>query len=136
MKLDDVKAREEALRIRVRALEGEARKSFYREFNRRLKDPDTYAVLNYLFITGLHHFYLGKWLRGAVNILVLFAGIMLMLVGLIWTGVLVIVVITLLEFRELFQSEAIVTDYNNQLMEELLRNGRAIDDPVVRSDDG
>ena len=133
MNIGEVRAREEALRLRVRELDDEARKAFYRQFNQRLKDPDTYAVLNYLFITGLHHFYLGRYWRGLVNVLVLCAGVALLFAGMLWAGLLAILAITILELGELFQAEAIVTDYNNGLMEELLHQSGATSGRVTKT---
>lgn len=48
----------ERLRKCVGALPDDKRLAFYKKVEQRLKDPDTYAALNYLFIAGLHHFYL------------------------------------------------------------------------------
>ena len=54
---------EEEIRILVRGLPDEQRSIFYNQVEENLKDPDTYAVLNFIFIAGLHHFYLGKRVR-------------------------------------------------------------------------
>jgi hypothetical protein len=55
---DDEKIREE-----VSSLYDDMRAQFYKSADRALKDPDTYAVLNWLFLTGLHHFYLKEILK-------------------------------------------------------------------------
>lgn len=120
MDLKTAQEREEALRQEIRQLSDSQRKHFYREFNQRIKDPDTYATLNYLFVAGLHHFYLGKLAWGVFDILVFAAGLVLIFSGSIGVGVAIIVAITVVELKALFQSEAIVLDYNNRLMEELL----------------
>lgn len=120
MNLESVKEHEEALRKQVRELDDAQRKQFYHQFNQQMKDPDTYAVLNYLFLAGLHHFYLGKMGRGWTNLMVFAAGILLMVIGLGWIGLAVIALITVIELKALFQSETIVTDHNNRLMESLL----------------
>jgi four helix bundle protein len=57
----------DALRVKVLELSEDDRRSFYRLVKKKIKDPDTYAVLNWLVLTGLHHFYLGQWLRGTIN---------------------------------------------------------------------
>ncbi len=108
------------LRLQVRELEDAQRKNFYHQFNQKMKDPDTYAVLNYLFLAGLHHFYLGKIARGWINLAVFALGLLLIVLGLGWLGAAVILLISLVELKALFQSEAIVTDHNNRIMEELL----------------
>ena len=41
-------------------LTDEQRKEYYDRFRREVRDPDTYAVLNYFFLAGLHHMYLGN----------------------------------------------------------------------------
>lgn len=120
MDLRVLRDREEVLRQEIRQLTDEQRKKFYRDLNQKLKDPDTYATLNYLFITGLHHFYLHNTARGWCNLLVFVIGLVLLLNGLIWQGFALLVTISVVELKALFQSEAIVMDYNNRLMEELL----------------
>lgn len=125
MDLETVKQHEEALRLQVRQLDDSQRKQFYHQFNQQMKDPDTYAVLNYLFLAGLHHFYLGKMSRGWINLLVFGIGVLLMVVGLGWIGLALIVLISVIELKALFQSESVVTDHNNRLMESLLSQFRS-----------
>lgn len=125
MDLETVKQHEEALRLQVRQLDDSQRKQFYHQFNQQMKDPDTYAVLNYLFLAGLHHFYLGKLSRGWINLLVFGIGVLLMVVGLGWIGLALIVLISVIELKALFQSESVVTDHNNRLMESLLSQFRS-----------
>ncbi len=125
MDLEAVKQHEEALRLQVRQLDDARRKQFYHQFNQQMKDPDTYAVLNYLFLAGLHHFYLGKAMRGWINLSVFTFGLLLIAVGLGWFGAGVILVISLIELKALFQSETVVTDHNNRIMEDLLSEIRA-----------
>lgn len=52
---------EEAHRQRERELPPDHLLAYRREINRRVKDPDTYAVLVYGIGFGLHHFYLGRF---------------------------------------------------------------------------
>jgi len=112
----EVQAEEESLRLAIRDLPDEQRKRFYAIAKKKLKDPDTFAVLNYLFITGLHHFYLGHWLRGIINLVVFIGGISLIVAGLWTMGLGVIVGVSALEVYALFRSQLIVQDYNNQVM--------------------
>lgn len=116
-----VAAEEEQLRKQVRDLSEAARKQFFSRFEQEVKDPDTYAVLNYLFITGLHHFYLGKWVHGAVNLALFTIAVLLMFTGQIWTGIILIVLVSLVELYALFRSQVIIQDYNNRLMRRLLK---------------
>ena len=92
---------------------------FFKESDKRLKDPDTYAALNYIFIAGLHHFYLGKWQRGLLNIVVFWTGVIFLFNGYTSIGIVIIIAITILEFYELFKSEIIVKEHNNSVMEQI-----------------
>jgi len=120
LKQNEVDAREEEIRLVVRELSDEQRKTFYERAEKELKDPDTFAVLNYLFIAGLHHFYLGRWLRGLINLAVFGGGIYLMVLEQWKNGLIVIGIITLLELYALFRSQIIVKHYNNRISAEIL----------------
>jgi len=115
-----VAAEEERLRLAVRALSDSARSEFYTQFEQQVKDPDTYAVLNYLFISGLHHFYLGKWQRGLFNLCVFVAAIVFMFNDLLWLGTMILTAITIAELYALFRAQLIVQDHNNRVMREVL----------------
>jgi TM2 domain-containing membrane protein YozV len=112
---------EERLRKCVRALPDDKRSAFFKEAEQRLKDPDTYATLNYLFIAGLHHFYLGKWARGLFNIIVFLAGVVMLFTPLTIIGILLIAAITVVELYALFKSQVIVQAHNNRIMEQIYR---------------
>jgi TM2 domain-containing membrane protein YozV len=116
---DELEEQEENIRVRVMELSDARRATYFKLLEKKLKDPDTYATLNFIFIAGLHHFYLGRWRRGLLNILVFWVGIALLFTGFFAVGIIVIVAITMLEFYELFRSQLIVKDYNNRLMETL-----------------
>ncbi len=107
---------EERIRKLVRELPDEQRFQFFKRTEQRLKDPDTYATLNYLFIAGLHHFYLGKWVRGLVNLSIFLFGVLLLFTGLALAGVVLLIVITLVELKALFKSQDIIQNYNNDVM--------------------
>jgi len=126
LKQNEVDAREEELRLQVRELPDEKRKAFYERAEDELKDPDTFAVLNYLFIAGLHHFYLGRWLRGVLNLAIFGGGIYLMYLDQWKNGFIVIGIITLLELYALFRSQVIVKHYNNRISADILSS---IDNP-------
>ncbi|MCF7821369.1 MAG: hypothetical protein K9M17_02875 [Mariprofundaceae bacterium] len=120
LKQSEVDAREEELRLAVRELPDERRREFYERAEKELKDPDTFAVLNYLFIAGLHHFYLGRWFRGLINLAVFSAGIYLMVLDQWKNGFIVIGIITVLELYALFRSQIIVKHYNNRISTAIL----------------
>ena len=117
---EQVEHQQEQLREQVALLPHQQRKRFYQRWQKKVKDPDSYAVLNYLLLAGLHHFYLGKWLRGAVNLLISLIAILLITLGIWFIGVGLLAAITLIELPALFRSELVVLDHNNQQMQRLL----------------
>lgn len=111
---DQVREEEERLRDRLGALDDHQRATFYRAYNGRLKDPDTYAVLNWCLLVGLHHFYLARWLRGTINLALFLIGIALLFENPL-IGIALIMLIPLIELPALFRSQVIVADHNNQV---------------------
>ena len=109
---------EEAIREEVARLSPTLRKQYYQLETELLKDPDTYAVLNYFFAAGLHHFYLGKTMRGMINLLLMLVGLAL----LPFYGWVLIVLVLLIELPQLFQSQAIVRQHNIDAMRQVLRD--------------
>jgi len=118
---DAVEQREERIRQQISELPDEDRSRLYKEAEKKLKDPDTYATLNYFFIAGLHYFYLGKWRAGLLAIALFWTGIVLLFTDAMWLGIALIAGVTLVEFYELFKSQLIVQEHNNQVLEELYR---------------
>ena len=118
---DAVEQREERIRQQISELPDQDRSSLYKEAEKKLKDPDTYATLNYFFIAGLHYFYLGKWGAGLLAIALFWTGIYLLFTDAMWLGIALIAGVTLVEFYELFKSQLIVQEHNNQVLEELYR---------------
>jgi len=110
---------EEALRNQIRELPDPQRKTYYRFEKQRLKDPDTYAVLNYIFLGGLHHFYLGRNARGLFNLLVSLAGIFLWFSFPLF-GLALIVFVIVIELPQLFKAQQVIYAHNNQLMRQIL----------------
>lgn len=115
-----VDAEEERLRELAAALPDVQRQQFFQQLKRELRDPDTYAALNWCFLAGLHHFYLGQWQRGLVNLLVFIAGLALLFSPWLWLGVVLIVLISVAELWALFRSQIIIQHWNNQIMRRLL----------------
>jgi TM2 domain-containing membrane protein YozV len=118
VKIDD---REEQLRKEINVLPDKYKKEFYHISKQRIKDPDTYAVLNFFFPAGLHHFYLGRWLRGIFDFLSLVIGISLLFNNTtLIIGLGFLCVVFGFELHALFQSQLIVQHYNNQIMADSL----------------
>ena len=120
LKRDEVDAEEERLREQVRNLPEQERKAFYDQLKRELRDPDTYAVLNWFFLVGLHHFYLGRWIRGLINVVLVAAGVAFMIYEQWITGAVLVGIVIVMEMWELFRSQIIVQDWNNRVYERLL----------------
>ncbi len=116
----EVDVEEDRLRGLASSLPDDKRSAFFRELKQELKDPDTYAVLNWFFLTGLHHFYLGRWLLGAIDLGLFLVGIVLVIYGEIWLGLGLILLVTLAELWALFRAQIIVQDWNNQVYSRLL----------------
>ena len=120
LKQDEVDAEEERLRARARELPEAERAAFHRESARVLRDPDTYAVLNWFFLVGLHHFYLGRWWRGLLDVALVAAGIALLLTGEPVAGAACIGLVLVVELGALFRAQIIVQAWNNDRLRRLL----------------
>lgn len=116
----EVEREENRLRDAASALPDDARKRYYEQLRKRTKDPDTYATLNWFLVAGLHHFYLGKTLRGMINLIVFAVGVFLIFV-LPPIGIAIITVIFIVELWALFRSQIIVRDHNNRVSEATLQ---------------
>ena len=115
LKQEEVDAEEEAIRLRVRELSDEKRKQYFHRFSKEVKDPDTYAGLNWLFVAGLHHFYLGRVGMGLLDLGVFASGVALLFTPLFILGIILILGITIVELWALFRAQVIAQDFNNQL---------------------
>jgi TM2 domain-containing membrane protein YozV len=99
---------EERLRHHVGKLSPQDRERYHRLMRSTVKDPDTYATLNWFCVCGLHHFYVGKWIRGTITILLMFVGI----IYFFRFGWILITCLLLIELFELFRSQTIVQKIN------------------------
>ena len=111
---------EEQLRGLARELTEDQRKVFYQDLKDQLRDPDTYAALNWFFIAGLHHFYLGRWLMGLFDLAIFTLGFLLILGGQTWLGLVLIFLVSCWELWALFRAQIIVQDWNNRIFRKLL----------------
>ncbi len=112
MDLESLKQEEDDLRKHISQLDQDTKKVYYRLEEKRVKDPDTYAVLNYFFAAGLHHFYLGETVKGLVNVALMLAGI----ITIEYYGWVLILGVFIFELPQLFNSEKIILAHNNQVM--------------------
>jgi len=117
-----VEETQDQIRRQIREMPDEQRRTFYKLSEKKIKDPDTYAALNYIFIAGLHHFYLGKWLLGFINIAVFWGGVACIVMKQIELGIALIVGIAIFELFELFRSQALVQHHNNLISQEIISN--------------
>lgn len=111
LRTETVNQKSEKLREALRALDDPVRLSYYQKYEKVVKDPDSYAVLNWFFLTGLHHFYLGKFSRGLINLGMMLGGILLMTQAPGW-GFLLILTVIVIELPALFRSQIIVENNN------------------------
>ncbi len=120
----EVENEENRLRDLVTDLPPALRKSYFETMRVRTRDPDTYATLNWFFVAGLHHFYLGKIIRGLVNLAIFVCGVLFLFVLPLF-GVSLIAAIFVVELWALFRSQIIVRDHNNrkaaQTLSEIVR---------------
>lgn len=120
----EVNKEENNLRNRIKELSDENKKIFYSKIEKEIKDPDTYAVLNVFFIAGIHHFYLKKWLNGTINIILFLVGVILLFSDndiLFGMAIGMLLSLFIIELIQLFKSQLILQEYNNQVTKMLLR---------------
>jgi TM2 domain-containing membrane protein YozV len=120
---EEVNKEENNLRNEIQKLSDDNKKIFYSKIEKEIKDPDTYAVLNWLFIAGLHHFYLKKWLNGTINLMVFLVGVILTFsdnTTFFGIGVGMLLSLFIVELIQLFKSQLILQDYNNIVTKRLL----------------
>jgi len=122
MSMEEALQKEDSLRTRASKLDEDKRKIYYFRLNKSLKDPDTYAVLNWIFLAGLHHFYLKKYSRGFLNLGGFIIGLITLFSEYFIVGIGIISIILIFELYELFFSQAIILDYNNKVAEEILQD--------------
>lgn len=119
---EQLRLEENQLREQVTALSVEQKRQYYAQELQQIKDPDTYAALNWAFIAGLHHFYLGKWQRGLINLALMFTGLLFYFSGLFTLfGAALVLLVFIIELPQLFNSKNVIHSYNNQLMKTLLK---------------
>ena len=125
----DLEREEDELRSQVTRLPAEQRRHYYEIEYEGIRDPDTYAALNYLIVGGLHHFYLGKSAFGLINLTLTVIGTYYIIVDFFdhdtWPlGFFIIGFVVLIELPQLFRSQTIVYKYNIRVMKNSLEETR------------
>ena len=86
------------------------------------KRPGTYAALNWFFLLGLHHFYLGRWPRGILDVLLTSIAVYALLTADSATyGSALLLAVAIIEVPQLLNYEHLVHSYNNRMMRHCLR---------------
>ena len=112
---DRIDELEEQLTKKIADLPIDLKQEFYFKQKKSCKDPDTYAALNWFFVCGLHHYYIGSWIWGTLNLLLMLIGFMTLGVG----GGILILIVFLIELPRLFFSQRIIREYNLKLSEQI-----------------
>ncbi|QYK00845.1 TM2 domain-containing protein [Shewanella psychrotolerans] len=109
--IEQLEENEDSLRKQVNALPEAQKKEFYKRQSEELKDPDTYAALNWFFLGGFHHCYLRKYALFSFELILLTISI----IGLVLeytNSLFIIAFLVLFELPQLFFSQKIARQYN------------------------
>ncbi|RXJ74616.1 hypothetical protein CS022_03360 [Veronia nyctiphanis] len=117
--IEELEHKEEALAQDVRNLSDAERKLYYKAQTKQLKDPDTYASLNWTFIGGVHHLYLGKYLVFVIELFLLISAVAGLVMG-YEIAVIVLIGLALFELPQLFFSQKIVRQKNYDISRAIL----------------
>ncbi|CAM3173431.1 hypothetical protein [Vibrio rarus] len=112
--IEQLEQKEEQLRKQVKLLPESQKKEFYRSQSQQLKDPDTYATLNWFFLGGIHHCYLGKYALFILELVLLITS----LIGLALSYSIALIILALLiiyELPQLFFAQKIARQHNYKL---------------------
>jgi len=108
---------EHELREQIRALPAPERQLYHELELNGLKDPNRYLRLNWLFPLGLHHFYLGRWERGVLNLcLTISALVLLSRAGMTLLGFMLLTAMIIIEIPQLLNARHLVHNRNNSIM--------------------
>ncbi len=121
--IENLERNEELLRKQVNLLPESQRKEFYKRQSEELKDPDTYAALNWLFLGGFHHCYLGKYTLFVIELILLSVSI----VGFVFghpSALLILILLVAYELPQLFFSQKIARQHNYHLSCEIFNDVR------------
>ncbi|HHX8477725.1 TPA: hypothetical protein ACVO16_004509 [Vibrio diabolicus] len=121
--IEQLEKKEELLRSQVNSLPENQKKEFYELQSKRLKDPDTYATLNWFFLGGFHHCYLGKYALFALELTLLTVSIIGLVLG-HSSALLILVLLVVYELPQLFFSQKIARQHNYKLSCEIFNDVR------------
>ncbi|MGR2884580.1 hypothetical protein ABMX65_22860 [Vibrio vulnificus] len=111
---EQLEENEELLRKQVNLLPEVQKKEFYNRQSKKLKDPDTYATLNWFFLGGFHHCYLGKYGLFALEITMLLVSVVGLVLG-HTSALLILMLLVIYELPQLFFSQKIARQHNYDL---------------------
>ncbi|NVD07694.1 hypothetical protein FCU94_12445 [Vibrio sp. JPW-9-11-11] len=112
--IEQLEKNEELLRNQVNSLPEGQKKEFYKQQSKKLKDPDTYATLNWFFLGGFHHCYLGKYALFALELTLLTISIVGLTLG-HSSAFIILGLLVLYELPQLFFSQKIARQHNYQV---------------------
>ncbi|HAS8241415.1 TPA: hypothetical protein I7681_20665 [Vibrio vulnificus] len=121
--IEQLEKKEELLRSQVNSLPENQKKEFYELQSKRLKDPDTYATLNWFFLGGFHHCYLGKYALFVLELTLLTVSIIGLVLG-HSSALLILVLLVVYELPQLFFSQKIARQHNYKLSCEIFNDVR------------
>jgi hypothetical protein len=121
--IEQLEKQEELLRSQVNSLPEHQKKEFYERQSKSLKDPDTYATLNWFFLGGFHHCYLGKYALFALELILLIVSIVGFVLG-HPSAFLILAFLIIYELPQLFFSQKIARQHNYQLSCEIFNDVR------------
>ncbi|MET2896840.1 hypothetical protein ABXV22_00790 [Vibrio rotiferianus] len=121
--IEKLEKQEELLRSQVNSLPEHQKKEFYERQSKSLKDPDTYATLNWFFLGGFHHCYLGKYALFALELILLIVSIVGFGLG-HPSAFLILALLVIYELPQLFFSQKIARQHNYQLSCEIFNDVR------------
>lgn len=121
--IEQLERKEEALRQQVNLLPESQKKDFYSRQSTNLKDPDTYAALNWFFLGGFHHCYLGKYTLFALELTLLTVSIIGLYLGHPSASI-ILILLVIYELPQLFFSQKIARQHNYELSCEIFNDVR------------
>ncbi|GAD78414.1 hypothetical protein [Vibrio ezurae] len=119
--LEKLEHKEEQLRLLVAKLSDSRRKSYFQRQSKQLKDPDTYACLNWFFLFGIHHCYLKRYGLFLAELLGSIFALLGFLLGETW-GIWFFIALFLFELPQLFFSQRIARNYNYKVSYQIYRD--------------
>ncbi|NAX44278.1 MULTISPECIES: hypothetical protein [unclassified Vibrio] len=121
--IEQLEHKEELLRKQVKSLPEAQKKEFYEQQSKKLKDPDTYATLNWFFIGGFHHCYLGKYGLFILELALLTISVIGLILG-HSSALIILSLLVIYELPQLFFSQKIARQHNYKLSCEIFNNVR------------